>query len=29
MIRTQMETHNRLENCRSVWDALYDVTAQQ
>jgi hypothetical protein len=26
MIRTQMGTHNISENCRSVWDALYDTT---
>jgi hypothetical protein len=26
MIRTQMGTHNRSENGRSVWDDLYDTT---
>jgi len=26
MIRTQMGTHNRSENGRSAWDALYDTT---
>jgi hypothetical protein len=26
MIRTQMRMHNRSENGRSAWDALYDTT---
>jgi hypothetical protein len=26
MIKTHMEKHNRSENCRSAWDALYDTT---
>jgi hypothetical protein len=26
MIRSQMGTHNRSENERGVWDALYDTT---
>jgi len=26
MIRTQMGMHNRSENVRSAWDALYDTT---
>jgi hypothetical protein len=29
MIRTQVRTHNRSENRRSAWDALYDATPQQ
>jgi hypothetical protein len=27
MISTLMRTHNRSENCRSAWDALYDTTS--
>jgi hypothetical protein len=26
MVRSQMGTHNRSENCRSAWDVLYDTT---
>jgi hypothetical protein len=26
MIRTQMGTHDRSENCCGAWDALYDTT---